>query len=251
MRFCTLNDVRNPISSRCSASTMGRGTKTVMPAFECSADGANRPRLNVIAAAARRSVEEMNLSELSVHIGGVGGPVVRGIDQPRRGCCCNAGALPFRMADDPMAFLEAQRAKLAAMTQAANAAAGQRAAAEALGRRMAHLDSKFAEVMEAPIVTELTSAELEARSALHSSELAARRLPMQALPTQANSNMMAAEPNFHTAAFHHTPTPAESDLSTAVTAMQVGLCPSRLMSTGSLMLCTRCFDCPCACQAKI
>ena len=68
------------------------------------------------------------------------------------GCCCNAGALPSNGGRSYGLPGGAAR-QLAAMTQAANAAAGQRAAAEALGRRMAHLDSKFAEVMEAPIVT--------------------------------------------------------------------------------------------------
>ena len=68
------------------------------------------------------------------------------------------------MSNDPMAFLNAQRAKLAAMSEAAETAHQHKEVAETLGRRMAELDSKFAEIMDAPVVTELTSAELARKS---------------------------------------------------------------------------------------
>ena len=62
--------------------------------------------------------------------------------------------------DDPMAFLNAQRAKLAALAEAAEASTAQSVAATDLSRRMLELEANAADAMAAPVVTELTSEEL-------------------------------------------------------------------------------------------
>ena len=63
-----------------------------------------------------------------------------------------------------MAFLNAQRAKLAAMSAEAEAVAAQTASMHTLGQRVAELDSLAAEALNARHVTELTSSELEQSS---------------------------------------------------------------------------------------
>ena len=48
IRFCTVPPVRLLIISSHSASTIGRGTRSVMPFFTPSAEGAKRPRSNAM-----------------------------------------------------------------------------------------------------------------------------------------------------------------------------------------------------------
>jgi len=94
-----------------------------------------------------------------------------------------------------MAFLNAQRAKLAAMNDAAEVAAAQGLHAEGLSRKMAALDEAFEQALNAPVVTELTSSEMDQQATRNTS-------PVQ-------------------------------------------ICSSAQETT--LVLCTVCFDCPCAC----
>lgn len=106
---------------------------------------------------------------------------------------------------DPMAFLNAQREKLALMAEAAEAASQQQQLASELGAKMARLDSMTADALNASVITELTSSEREALQ-------------------------------------NKSPRDSANDVSNAMDDM---LPPS---SRSGLTLCTKCFDCPCACK---
>ena len=109
-----------------------------------------------------------------------------------------------------MAFLNAQRAKLAAMSEAADAAAQQNQIASAIAHKISQLDSMAADALNSSHITELTSAEM----------------------AQASSPRTALS----------------SDMDRISVSNEQPKSNTIIATRGGLVLCTICFDCPCACR---
>ena len=114
--------------------------------------------------------------------------------------------------DDPMAFLNAQRAKLAAMSEAADAAAKQNQIAQAIAHKIGQLDAMAADALNSQHVTELTSAEqAQASSPRTGLAMDLERISVGSGKSHGGNNNM-------------------------------------VFASNGLVLCTVCFDCPCACR---